>query len=168
MTTVSEHPPHALDTWRPVVAPLTELYALPLSLLMAQLWTESSGDQWASRYEPNWRYFWLNGPLYTEQVSVEENRRLALQKIGALEFHFQSMSLGLLQIMGAVAREQGHRGSLAQLYDPTMNVHYACRIMRRHLITTQGDEREALKRYNGSFTYSDKVLRRQAILNELR
>lgn len=80
-------------------------------LLLAIVMTESSGNQFAMRYEPNWRY-WANaeGFAVRNRVTVETERML------------QSFSWGLTQIMGSVARELLFKDELTRLIDPDLNL----------------------------------------------
>lgn len=80
-------------------------------LLLAVVMTESAGNQFAMRYEPNWRY-WANaeGFAVRNKISVETERML------------QSFSWGLTQVMGSVARELLFKDELPRLIDPDLNL----------------------------------------------
>ena len=145
---------------------IAEAYHLDPLIVAAQIWTESDGNPWATRYEPNWRYFWKGGPLFDKSKSRDTNRRIALNLLGPTEFHLQSMSLGLMQIMGAVARERGLHGDFAQLYNPEIGIAHGCLHLEILLRAEGGDVNKALERYNGSVVYLEKVMRRRAILGE--
>lgn len=87
-------------------------HGLPWHLVHAVCQVESSFNPWAYRYEGHYR--WLVGePLSaTEQVA-------------------QRMSWGLMQVMGAVAREYGMTGPLTTLLDPVTGLQYGCRHLAR-------------------------------------
>ncbi|HUX29471.1 MAG TPA: lytic transglycosylase domain-containing protein [Thiobacillus sp.] len=92
-------------------------HGLDPRLICALCKVESSWIPWAVRHEPN--YKWLYGKLedgYPGTVDTE----LAMQRT----------SWGLLQIMGAVARERGFRGWLTELCDPSVNLEWGCKHLR--------------------------------------
>lgn len=150
--------PQSVLQWHDLVHTLALEYSLPKAIILAQVWTESTGNPWATRYDSGWRYFWKNGPLWDKQKSVDTNRRIALNLLGSTEFHLQSTSMGLLQVMGAVARERGLKEDLPRLYDPEVGIRYGCIHLSIFLRSEGGDIRRALDRYNGSLSYADKVL----------
>ena len=89
-------------------------------LIAALCRQESSGNQWAQRYEPNatrsinqnfWKYASLNG-ITPQTESIAE-----------------CTSFGLLQVMGYVARSLGFDGPLTRLCDPETGVHYGCLLL---------------------------------------
>lgn len=133
---------------------------LDSDLILAVIWQESEGDEAAYRYEVGWRYFYdpkARVAMYDSSKSVEQNRSRAFAKLGATEFHSQSASFGLMQVMGAVAREHGIRGFVTSLCSsPVTAVEYGCKHLARFI--RHGDLREALKRYNGSEIYASEVL----------
>lgn len=78
--------------------------------------TESSGRTDAVRYEHNYKY------LY----EVKECARIAGTSVES-EMYAQRCSWGLGQVMGAVAREFGHRGPMQDLLVPQIGLEFACR-----------------------------------------
>jgi hypothetical protein len=137
-------------------------------LVLAIIWQESAGDRWAFRYEPEYRYFFdykRRLPLFSKAKSMEENRRFALSILGPTEFHAQSASFGLMQIMGAVARERSFKSSILELGDPECNIVYATMHLwvygyKNGSLSTE----EALKRYNGGEVYAGQVLDKLVII----
>jgi hypothetical protein len=116
---------------------------LPPLLLSALIEQESGGDPWAWNPEPRYRYLW----------DVSRNRTfrtLSLAEIGSevppfdfptlagdrdQEWWAQQASWGLMQVMGAVAREGGCRlPYLTALCGPDDNLEYGC----RHLSNLRG------------------------------
>lgn len=112
---------------------------LPPVLIGALIEQESSGNPWAWNPEPRYRYLW----------DVSRNRAfrtLSLAEIGSKvppldfsclagdrdqEWWAQHASWGLMQVMGAVARECGYQARyLTELLAPEDNVEYGC----RHLV----------------------------------
>jgi soluble lytic murein transglycosylase-like protein len=81
--------------------------SLPFALLKAVCAVESSFNPYAIRYEPGYR--WLVGTEAT---------------LTATERTAQMMSWGLLQVMGAVAREHGFTESLPMLCIPLVGLRY--------------------------------------------
>ena len=66
------------------------------------------------------------------------------------EWWGQQASWGLMQIMGAVARELGFAGLyLPALCDPALNLTYGCQKLQLELEWAKGDVRAALAAYNG-------------------
>jgi len=88
--------------------------SLPWELVYAICQAESSLNPSAIRHEP--RYRWLVGD--NETMSPTER-------------HEQMTSWGLMQVMGAVARELGHTGPLSDLLDPPTGLFYGCLHLRR-------------------------------------
>jgi len=102
-------------------------YGVPLDLLRAIVLTESGGDRFAMRYEPRYRWLWdvkRNRPyssktpdLFPAPAGVSrETERMA-----------QMTSWGLMQVMGAVARERGFDGRfLSELCSIEVGMRYGC------------------------------------------
>ena len=88
--------------------------SLPWELVYAICQVESSLNPSAIRHEP--RYRWLVGD--NETMSPTERQD-------------QMTSWGLMQVMGAVARELGHTGPLSALLDPPTGLFYGCLHLRR-------------------------------------
>lgn len=88
--------------------------SLPWELVYAICQVESSLNPSAIRHEP--RYRWLVGD--NETLSPTERQD-------------QMTSWGLMQVMGAVARELGHTGPLSDLLDPPTGLFYGCLHLRR-------------------------------------
>ena len=88
--------------------------SLPWELVYAICQVESSLNPTAIRHEP--RYRWLVGD--NETMSPAERQD-------------QMTSWGLMQVMGAVARELGHTGLLSDLLDPPTGLFYGCLHLRR-------------------------------------
>lgn len=165
--------PVAVLAWRKNVQDvLLKDSDITLALMLAMIWQESGGQQYAFRYEPEYQYFCdLKGnPLYSAKRSYAQNRAFAQEKLGLSEFYLQSSSHGLLQIMGAVAREQMLTGWIPQLYDPKLNIEHSIRLLHRH-IRRYKDVRVAVMRYNGAgpaaIRYRDEVFEKAAALERL-
>lgn len=88
---------------------------LDILLVRAIITHESNWDTYAMRYEAHYQW------LYKE-IECAKKMRCRLD----LEIFSQKTSWGLGQMMGAVARELGHEGSMAQLTDGFINMKYVC------------------------------------------
>jgi hypothetical protein len=87
---------------------------VPDSLVQAICQQESSMNPWALRYEPTYRW------LYGDQLKMTPTER-----------HAQMCSWGLMQVMGALARELGFQEDMPKLCVPTVNIDYGCKQLRR-------------------------------------
>jgi soluble lytic murein transglycosylase-like protein len=111
---------------------------------------ESNWDPWAIRYEPGFMNKYV-APIY------------AAGKIDATEAYARSISWGLFQIMGQVAREAGFDGKfLAELCDPQTNAGVGCYVFGKKLMTANGDVTKGLLAWNGggNTQYPIQVLNR--------
>lgn len=109
---------------------------LELALVLAICDVESGFDRWAVRFEPRWRWF-LSPKTWAKAVRVTERTETICQQ----------MSWGLMQVMGAVARERGFRGDLPSLCDPAAGLEYGCRHLKWN-IDRWGNIYDALSAYN--------------------
>jgi soluble lytic murein transglycosylase-like protein len=121
-------------------------HSLDPAIVCAIVEQESSWDTHAIRYEPAFRTRYVSplGLPATEEVA-------------------RSISWGLMQVMGQVARENGFSGkSLAELCDPAAGLEIGCTIFVSKLSTAAGDVTHALKRWNGGANsdYAAQVLAR--------
>jgi len=149
-------------------------------LILALIWQESSGNQWAYNPEPRYKWLWN---VKTDKPYTLTTKAQLMMKIPPPDFpHLagdkdqewwgQQASWGLLQIMGAAAREQGFNGPyLTQLCDPYVNIEYAT----KHLYHYASRENhfsieETLLRYNGGGNpdFANQVLSKQSQLSNER
>src|SRR5665213_3230992 len=85
-------------------------HSLEPALVCAVIEQESAWNPWAVRYEPGFLSRYV-APLYTAG------------KLSAMEAYTRSMSWGLMQVMGQVAREFGFKeASLVELCDPCLSL----------------------------------------------
>jgi len=93
-------------------------HALPVALVRAIVRVESAGNPWAARYEPG---------FYDRYVAPKPVRARAPCS-EQTESRLRACSFGLMQIMGATARDIGFDGVfLTELLDPDTNLEHACR-----------------------------------------
>lgn len=162
----------------------TKDLSLDPRVILALVQVESGGDPYAWNPEPRYRYFWdvkQHRPfrsVTTEEILSEFPPKdfPALAGDPDQEWWGQQASWGLMQVMGAVAREKGFVGSyLTQLCDSATNLRYGCRHLDTLFTWAKGDQTQALAAYNGgklgnatrpfrNQSYADRVLRQIALI----
>lgn len=142
----------------PVVERLAQAHQLDPRLVLAVVNVESSGEPFAWNPEPRYRWFWnvktwtpfrrlVHGEL-TAKVPPPDFPTLAGDP--DQEWWAQQASWGLMQVMGAVAREFGCRERyLPALCEPEIGVEFGCRVLADRLTWARGDVDSALACYNG-------------------
>lgn len=151
------------------------------ALVAAVVSVESGGVPWAWNPEPRWRYFWdvRRGQPFRPVSTLEIANQFPPQDFPALvgdrdqEWWAQQASWGLMQVMGAVARELGCKAPyLTSLCNPDVGLHWGCLKLHTELQWAAGDVAAALAAYNGgragnapggplrNQAYADKVLSR--------
>lgn len=140
-----------------VIQDVADAENVPANILGAIVQTESSGDRFAIRFEPHYKY------LFKTKENAQDNRITE-----ATETVMQMTSFGLTQVMGAVARELGLKGPIFQLLEPQVNITYCAKLLKRLAKKyTQKDDLiaaynagSAIKGMDGRYknqTYVDKV-----------
>lgn len=99
-----------------------QTHGLDPVLVQAVVEQESNWNQWAIRYEPAFLARYVT-PL----------------GLGPTESTARSISWGLMQIMGEVAREFGYAGNLAELCDPVTGLEFGCRKLKQCLTRANGE-----------------------------
>lgn len=134
MLTVQE----AVDKWG-------KYYEIPRSLIMAIVTAESSGNPFAYRFEPGYRW------TYEVERFAE---KFLLTK--ATEENQQKTSWGAMQVMGAVAREYGFDGRfMTKLVDPEIGIDFGCKYLET-LYGRYGSWPDAVSAYNQGSNRKDK------------
>jgi soluble lytic murein transglycosylase-like protein len=121
-------------------------YGLDPALVCALIEQESAWDPHAMRYEPGFR------ALYVAPLRLAPSEEIA-----------RSISWGLMQVMGQVAREHDFDGKfLSALCDPATGIDVGCRVLGAKLAATQHDVLRGLQRWNGGANpdYAAQVLAR--------
>lgn len=106
--------------------PLPQIYdaaiehGVPWTLLAAIVQTESAGDPLAARFEAHYKYTFKVAE-FAKANAISEMTEMVLQKT----------SWGLAQMMGGVAREHGHQGSILELLRPEVSLDLACKHIKK-------------------------------------
>lgn len=111
-----------------------EKYGIPPGLIRAIIEVESGGNTFAMRYEKN--YPWLAKPFDKFHWHAETEKQA------------QKTSWGLMQIMGAVARERGFKGSyLSELSKPELGIKFGCKHLKWNY-NRYGNWNDAISAFN--------------------
>src|SRR5271169_1911613 len=140
------------------MAPTTEIvtlartiayeHGLDPALVCAVVEQESAWDAYAIRYEPGFR------SRYVAPLGLPPTEEVA-----------RSISWGLMQVMGQVAREHGFAGKfLSALCDPATGLDIGCAVLAAKLSAAGNDVARALDLWNGGANadYVPQVLTRMA------
>ena len=142
---------------KPVIIKYADKYKLPANIIYGICMQESGMNQYAVRYEPNYKYLFM--PEKTKPKTCSTDTETILQKI----------SFGLGQIMGAVLRERGYKDWLTKILNsPDEQIDYMCKHLSIYykkynnindMISSynQGSPRKTNSKYNNQY-YVDKVL----------
>ncbi len=121
-------------------------HELDLALVCAIIEQESAWNTHAIRYEPGFR------TRYVAPLGLPPTEEIA-----------RSISWGLMQVMGQVAREHGFdRKFLSALCDPALGLDIGCRVLSHKIASANGDIAAALALWNGGANpnYAAQVLAR--------
>lgn len=104
---------------------------LPTRLVDAIIEVESDGNPYAARHEPHYRWLWdVSKGLPYRATDTPDQFPSILPASSHTEYHLQKTSLGLMQIMGATARQMGFHGPfLTALCDADTGVEYGCKYL---------------------------------------
>jgi soluble lytic murein transglycosylase-like protein len=143
----------------PLIEELAKQYQLDPNLVGAIVLAESGGDTFAVRFEPH---------VYRRQTYINLNAPKPRTCSKETERVLQSMSFGLMQVMGFNARPAGFCGWLNELCDPAVGLDQGCQHLAG-LLKRWPDFEDAVSAYNqgsprkqgGQYTnqaYVDKVM----------
>jgi soluble lytic murein transglycosylase-like protein len=108
-------------------------HELDPALVCAIIEQESAWNTYAIRYEPGFR------TRYVAPLGLPPTEEIA-----------RSISWGLMQVMGQVAREHGFDGKfLSALCDPALGLDIGCRVLSHKLASAHADIAAALALWNG-------------------
>lgn len=113
-------------------------YDLDKDLIKAIVMVESSGKTFAVRFEPGYRWLYYPRELASKNNVTHETM-----------VTIQSMSWGLMQIMGATAYEQGFPQDqlVSQLVLPHLGIDYGCKFLKS-LFRRYNLESDVIAAYN--------------------
>lgn len=140
-----------------LITSMAEEHGLQPALVHALVAQESAGNPYAWRPEPRYRYFvnCKTGKPFRAVSPDEISSKLAPPDFPYFaggreqEWWAQQASLGLMQVMGAVAREQGFRGPyLTELCEAHVNLQIGCKVLASNLKWSGGNVSLALGAYN--------------------
>ena len=104
--------------WDREIETAAKKYSLPVGLVHAIVQTESSGNPWATRFEPGFKTLYLDNRSWKVYGPVSMDTEIVSR----------ATSWGLMQIMGQVARERGcEMAFLSELCRPEAGLEYGCR-----------------------------------------
>lgn len=119
------------------IARSAEEHGLSREMVASLVMAESSGDPYAVRYEPV--YKWLYKPR-----DFAENLNITV----ITEEAYQRCSFGLMQIMGANCREMGfHESLIIMANNEKLSLDYGCRFLKG-LLDRYGNYQDAVSAYN--------------------
>lgn len=127
--------------WDTEIRTAADLYSLPYGLIHAIMQIESAGDPDAWNPEPHYCWFWdvKKFAPFRRPLPIELEAKAPPKDFPCLagdpdqEWWAQQASWGLMQVMGAVARERGFRGPyLTRLCRPEVSLDYGCKQLKAH------------------------------------
>lgn len=116
-------------------------YGLDPDLIQSIVQIESDFNPWVYRFEPKW-------VLYHNPVNYAKKLGITLDT----EKNSQAISFGLMQVMGAVARELGFDEELIKLCDPELAIQYGC-LKLIDLKKRYTNEQDIISAYNAGSAY---------------
>jgi glycine/D-amino acid oxidase-like deaminating enzyme len=120
-------------------------HELPLPLVLGIIEVESAGDEYATRAEPGYRWCWdcragrpyTATPAQCRQFAAPDDfhaphpDKAGYYESDDTEWVHQRTSWGLMQVIGAVAREHGLRERLTTLCEAHVGIDFGCRHLAR-------------------------------------
>lgn len=152
MTALPRHTPYRRE-----LEHIGGVYGVDADLLEALVWVESGGQPWAWNPEPRYRYLWnvRTGAPFRGLTDAERASEVPPDDFPAIagdrdqEWWAQQASWGVLQVMGAVARQWNFRDPyLPALCDVPRNLAVGTRHLKDLLGWSKGDPWLAARAYN--------------------
>lgn len=125
-----------LEYFKEEIQKYSTKYKIDPAIIKAIIMQESAWQRFATRYESTYRWLYNPESFRSGWISL------------ATEVNAQKTSWGLGQIMGALAREQGHKGFLGELLSPATNIKHIC-IRVAYLEKKCNSTEEIFSAYNG-------------------
>ena len=114
-------------------------FGVPWRLVYAIINVESRFEPYACRFEPLWNEKWVVTPdVFAKSLGQSIPTEIVQQKT----------SWGLMQVMGAVARELGFTGYLPQLCLSEYSIHYGCKKLQQLMKRYPTDINDVVAAYN--------------------
>ncbi len=104
-----------------LITPCAQLHGLEPSLVGAFVAVESGGVADRTRYEKNWGFYHHPTSVFAADLGITEQTEMVAQ----------AHSYGLLQIMGATARDMGYTSFLHGLCRPVIGLEFGCRFIAK-------------------------------------
>ena len=131
-----------LDEFKDEIEQIAAEHQVDPDLVRAIVMTESAGDLWAMRFEPDFHDRYIVGNRDYMKASATERMAAAT-------------SWGLMQVMGAVARERGFAGKyLSELCEPIVGLRYGVKHLK-HFLDRYVDSIQATAAYNAGSARRD-------------
>jgi len=129
---------------RKVIEDRAKEFGIAPDLVEAFVMVESSGRPNATRYEPAFYKHYILPMLLNNAITADEARGRAT-------------SYGLMQIMGQVAREKGFKGSFEELFDPSTNLYWCLKHLKRFIDKYAPNLDDAIASYNAGSPRKDET-----------
>jgi hypothetical protein len=147
------------DALEKLIEQIAGSHFLDARIVKAMVMVESEGESTAWNPEPRYRYFWdvkLWKP-FRRVSGIELESKFPPEDFKSLkgdadnEWWAQQASWGVMQVMGAVAREHGFRENYLTglCRDAQTGLLYGCRVLQGHLKWSGGVVDQAIAAYNG-------------------
>lgn len=107
-----------------IIRDIASDFELDHLIVAAIIMVESTGQQCAMRFEPDWGYHYRVSSFANIAGTTQETERI-----------MQATSFGMMQVMGTVARELGHRGHMSELCDIRKGIEYGCKHLKNKRLT---------------------------------
>lgn len=146
------------DRWQADITAEASGAGLDPTLVAALITVESNGDPFAWNPEPRYRYLWdvSRRTPFRAMTTPEIARDTPPNDFPCFagdpdqEWWGQRASWGLMQVMGAVARERGFRGPyLTALVQPQLNLSMGCGLLASLFAWANQEPTQAVAAYNG-------------------
>lgn len=143
---------------RAAIETVSATHGLDSNLIEAIVLTESGGNPYASKPEPTYKYLVIakTGRPFRSMTPAEVASKTPptdfhgiLPSGSVQEWWGQQQSWGLMQVMGAVARELGFKAPyFSELTEPLTGLHFGCKHFAAQLAWAKGHVNQALGAYN--------------------
>ncbi len=124
------------DLYKPEIEENSIKYSVSKRLIFAIIMTESSGNEWAYRYEHG--YPWTVTPAqFAKKLGVKVDTMMNLQQC----------SFGLMQVMGANYYSNGGTGFATEMCRPSVGIEFGCKMLKK-LVLKHKEPKDIYAAYN--------------------